>query len=253
MIESKKYDKSFFNVMENTSYESAKTIVPLVASLINPRTIVDVGCGTGVWLKAWLEKTNISDYLGIEGPYVDKSYFKVPPDKILLKDLKQPLGIDQRFDLAMSVEVGEHLPNSSAELFVRELTRLSDVVVFSAAIPGQEGTYHINLQYPEYWAAHFAKLDYVPVDCIRPQIWKDPSVEYWYQQNILCFVRKEKLQLYPALQPYAAATYPTFLTRIHPYLYELKVDQIQKTQSLFGFLNWKWYMFKRKYLKRNGK
>jgi SAM-dependent methyltransferase len=250
MIESSKYDKSFFTKLENNSAQSALTVVPIVADFIKPRSVIDVGCGTGMWLRAWHE-AGVEHYLGVEGPYVEKEMVKIPPEKILFRDLKQPTGITERFDLAMSVEVGEHLPDANAAGFVKELTSLSDVILFSAALPGQEGTYHINLQYPEYWAAHFKKFNYVPVDCIRPFIWNNPAVEYWYQQNILLFVKADKLYQYPALQPYAVNTNPGFLTRIHPFLYELKTTQIAKTSSLFGFLNWKWYLFKRKYLKKN--
>lgn len=50
-------------------------------------------------------------------------------------DLTKPLHLNRRFDLALSLEVAEHLPKKSAEIFVDTLCKLSDTIIFSAAIP----------------------------------------------------------------------------------------------------------------------
>ncbi|SEL50525.1 hypothetical protein SAMN04488505_102424 [Chitinophaga rupis] len=251
MIEAQKYDDRFFDLLEKNSYSSAQRVLPIVNGFIHPQSIIDVGCGSGVWLKVVSEELHIQDYQGVEGPYVKPETLKVPADKVLFKDLKQPLSLGRRYDLAISMEVGEHLPDSCARQFVGTLTSLSDVVLFSAAIPGQEGTYHINEQYPEYWAQLFVEQGYVPVDIMRPLLWKKEGVEYWYQQNTLLYVKKEALSRYPALQQTAEITNPQYLTRIHPALLDKKTRHINLTRSTWGFLNWKWYMFKRKYLKKN--
>ena len=64
------------------------------------------------------------------------------------RDLAQPLQIDRRFDLALSLEVAEHLPPECGSEFVQTLTDLSSVILFSAAIPFQGGTDHLNEQWP---------------------------------------------------------------------------------------------------------
>jgi hypothetical protein len=71
------------------------------------------------------------------------------------------------------------------------LTRLGQVVLFSAAIPHQGGTHHVNEQWPDYWAALFERHAYTVVDAIRPRIWNDPDVEWWYAQNTLLFVHRD--------------------------------------------------------------
>jgi hypothetical protein len=176
--------------------------------------------------------------------------FKVPSNKIILKDLKHSFEINEKFDLAMSLEVAEHLPKESAEKFIKELTLLSDVVLFSAAIPGQGGTHHINEQYPEYWAEIFKQQKYIPVDCIRPNIWNENGVEFWYKQNLLLFIKEESLVRYPSLAKYAEATYPHYLSRIHPVFFNLVNEHMRRTKNFVGFLNWKWYVFKKKYLNK---
>jgi hypothetical protein len=66
------------------------------------------------------------------------------------------------------------------------------VVLFSAAIPHQGGTAHLNEQWQAYWAAFFAQHGYVAVDCIRPRIYGNAKVEWWYRQNILIYCRPSK-------------------------------------------------------------
>ena len=251
MIEAQKYNNNFFTDLETESYQSARAVLPIVNRLIRPASVVDIGCGTGMWLKTWLEDIGVKDILGVEGPYVKPEMIKVPADKVIFRDLKNTLEIDRKFDLAMSLEVGEHLPASSADNFIQTLTSLSDVILFSAAVPDQGGTYHINEQYPEYWAAIFKKYGYIPVDCIRPEIYNNTRVEWWYQQNILLFIKETVIEKYTVLLNPAHLTHPGYLTRIHPDLYGLKVAQIKRTETAWGFINWKWYEFKCKYLKKN--
>lgn len=252
MIESKQYGDKFFQDMEMGSLRSARAVLPLVDDFFHPNSIIDVGCGTAVWLSVWENELKKDKIIGIEGPYVDKAMLKVSPAKVLFQDLKQQIGVNEKFDLAVCLEVAEHLPSSYAEKFAGELTRLSDVILFSAAIPGQGGTYHINEQYPEYWAEIFSKYDFIPVDCIRPLIWNNKSVEFWYKQNILVFIKKDVVYNYTSLESYLKATYPNYLARIHPDFFDSINEHMRRTFSLPGFLNWKWYLFKKKYLKRNG-
>jgi len=253
MIENKKYDDTFFDEMESSSYLSAKQIMPLVFGKIPFKSVVDIGCGTGVWLKVCQDDLGIDDILGVEGPYLNKEKTQIPFKYISFADLKEPLLLDRKYDLVLSMEVAEHLPASSADTFVDSLVKAGDFILFSAAIPGQQGTYHINEQYPEYWAAKFEQAGYATVDFIRKTVWKNSDVAWWYRQNILLFIKKERLNEFPELKAIANSTDPEFLTRIHPVIFDLKTKQIDKTSSFLGLLDFKWYEFKTKYLKKNVK
>jgi SAM-dependent methyltransferase len=179
MIEAKHYSDNFFLGHESGAYSSAKVILPLVNQVFHPRSVVDIGCGVGNWLKVWRDELGVADITGVEGPYISKDVLQIPKEQIVLQDLKQPLNLKRKFDLAMSLEVAEHLPESSADHFVDVLTGLSDVILFSASIPGQDGTYHINEQVPEYWAKKFIAKGYVAVDFIRDKVWNNEAVEWW--------------------------------------------------------------------------
>jgi SAM-dependent methyltransferase len=160
--------------------------------LLNPGSVVDVGCGVGTWLEAFRE-AGVTDVLGIDGDYVEREILQIPVDCFRAQDLSRPFDAERKFDLAMSLEVGEHLPSDSAEDFVESLTKLSSRVLFSAAIPYQEGANHINEQWPRYWAALFRRHGYMALDCLRDRFWNNADVAWWYSQNVLLYIHVDAL------------------------------------------------------------
>jgi SAM-dependent methyltransferase len=178
-----------------------------------PTSVVDIGCGVGTWLSVFRE-LGVAKTLGIDGAYVDTSQLLIDRDTFRSHDLSQPLRLDQTFDMAVSLEVAEHIPAASAQIFVDTLSSLAPLVLFSAAIPFQGGDNHINEQWPEYWIERFANRDYVGYDCIRPLVWDDPSVAYYYAQNAFIFVSRERLCAYPALSSLTPTAHP--LSCVHP-------------------------------------
>ena len=124
MVEAEKYKAGFFDEMEINSLRSAKVVLPLVNNLLHPGSVIDVGCGTGVWLDTWQKLFEIENFIGVDGPYLKPEMLKIPFEKFISKDLKQPLKFDKRFDLVMSLEVAEHLPFEDSEAFINSLTSL---------------------------------------------------------------------------------------------------------------------------------
>ncbi len=92
----------------------------------------------------------------------------------------------------MSFEVAEHLEEQFADVFIDNITKLSDVVVFSAAIPQQGGTHHVNEQWASYWTEKFRKKGYKASDCLRKYFWEDASINPLRRQNIMLYVKMEK-------------------------------------------------------------
>ncbi|WP_309714628.1 methyltransferase domain-containing protein [Armatimonas sp.] len=184
------YDSSFFDSIEGYAKTSALILHDMLKEIYSFDSVVDVGCGNGAWLSVFQEK-GVKTIKGIDGSYVDQSQLRIPKECFHPHDLTQPVSLNQRFDLAISLEVGEHLPEARAVSFVADIVAFSDVVLFSAALPGQGGTYHINEQWPTYWAHLFAQHDYVAFDCFRPRLWNRKNIAWYYAQNIVLYVKRE--------------------------------------------------------------
>ena len=212
------YTANFFSTSETGSSRSAKQTIPLLLEWIHPASVIDVGCGIGTWLAAFQE-CNITDLVGIDGDYVDREMLKIPKEKFQGMDLTQPFQIARTFDLAISLEVAEHLPDASAAGFVASLVQLAPIIVFSAAVPGQGGVEHVNEQWPEYWRDHFAHHDYILVDCIRYRLWHDEAILWHYRQNMLLFVRADSIRHYPEIYAYSQNAAPAPLSIVHPGMY----------------------------------
>ncbi|WP_256360400.1 class I SAM-dependent methyltransferase [Methylomonas koyamae] len=178
------YNDRFYDNQSTGSLKSAKAIVPIINEILSPQSVVDLGCGIGTWLSAFIEM-GIDDILGIDGPYVEKNKLLINEANFLAADLEKPILLDRKFDLAISLEVAEHIPDIAANTFVSSLTSLSDVIIFSAALPYQGGENHINEQWPEYWSDKFVAAGYTPIDYLRLKLWNDSDIEFWYRQNIL--------------------------------------------------------------------
>ena len=142
------YTEEFYEIVREGAKESAKEIIPIIFEFIQPKSVIDVGCGVGTWLSVF-QAHGVEDVWGIDGDYIDKNVLEIPEEKFLTFDLKNPFKLSRQFDLVVSLEVGEHLPQECAETFVESLTQLAPVILFSAAIPFQGGTDHVNEQWQD--------------------------------------------------------------------------------------------------------
>ena len=174
------YDSEFFTGRSETVSQSACAVVPVICDLLDPASVLDVGCGQGEWLDVF----DLDDLQGVD---------IAAPVPYLRHDLCEPLDLGRTFDLALCLEVGEHLPESAADALVDTIARHSRSVVFSAAVPGQEGKGHINCQPHEYWHEKFAERGYETHDLIRPRIANDWRVSPWYRDNIFVHLRDRRL------------------------------------------------------------
>lgn len=208
------YDAAFYDTIRPGIQASAAVVVPLVLELFEPRTVLDVGCGEGWWAHAFAALGGC-EVLGLDSP--NPGAVELLGGRFVPFDLTVSFGQMARVDLTVSLEVAEHLPEWRAGSFVADLCATSDLVLFSAAIPGQGGTGHINEQWPRYWADMFRYHGYAVSGALRWLIWGDERVENWYQQNLLIAARDP--QAFPSLfhgplaEPHAI---------VHPVLYDAR-------------------------------
>jgi SAM-dependent methyltransferase len=212
------YGSDFFRRLDAPTLDSARIVVPLLLTIIQPKSVADIGCGTGGWLSVFREH-GIEDVTGVDGDYVDRGLVHIPSERFIAADLRKPLHLGRRFDLVVCLEVAEHLPSKSADAFVAMLTDLAPVVLFSAAIPFQGGVGHVNEQWPDYWLERFEAKGFGLVDCLRSKIWADPSVQPYIAQNLFLYVANEYLATSDSLRKEQASTAGLPVRMIHPGVY----------------------------------
>jgi Methyltransferase domain len=200
---------------------SAETIIDILASFIEMDAVLDVGCGDGRWLSVCRTR-GTNTISGVDGPWTDPTRLLVPSEVLAIKELSEPFNLERRYDLAMSLEVAEHVANQFSEVFVENLIRHSDVILFGAAIPYQGGFRHINEQWQSYWAKLFAARGFVAYDPLRNQIWDNSNVHFWYRQNTILYVNTNNVKVNNMVTRYIVEKeiYQLPLDIVHPEKYE---------------------------------
>jgi hypothetical protein len=208
------YSAEFFDNQRDGSFASAAVILPQLIDIFQPRSLVDIGCGQGSWSKT-AAGLGIEDAVGVDGTWA-RPVLAIPADMFCAHDLSRPFDLERRFDLAISMEVGEHIGAADAATFVGNIVRHADAVVFSAAAPYQGGVHHVNEQWPDYWAAQFAHQGYRCFDFLRWRIWNDRRIATWYRQNLLIFANRQNAALIHRLETMAVDAVPAGVAVIHP-------------------------------------
>ena len=187
------YDRHFYRYIAPGSLRSAKVVIPLLQELL-PQTVtavLDVGCGVGSWLAVWKQRG--CRVTGVDGDYLPRKALLVDDDEFVAADLRSGLALGRRFDLVQCLEVAEHLPPAAAPGLVRDLCRHADLVLFSAAPPGQGGANHVNEQPYGYWRDHFQGQGFALYDVLRPRLAGQRRVAPWYRYNSFLYVREDAL------------------------------------------------------------
>ena len=181
------FDTAYFGWQGDSAERSARVVVPLLVERLRPASVVDVGCGSGGWLKVFAEH-GVDDVVGLDAPYVRPEALRIDPSSFVAQDLAEPFELERRFDLAISLEAAHYVPAERAPGLVASIARLAPAVLFGAAVPHQTGGPGRNHQWPGWWAALFADHGLRAVDWLRPLVWEDERVDWWYAQNTVLYL-----------------------------------------------------------------
>jgi SAM-dependent methyltransferase len=184
------YDHAYYERSADAKRVTMQHIADSIVRDTSPRTLVDVGCGGGFLLTA-LAQRGITCF-GLEYSQAGIDLCRSVGLDVRRFDLEHDTFDDRSFDVAVSMEVAEHLPATVADRFVDLLARVAPVVVFTAARPGQVGTDHVNEQPPEYWIERFAArgfaLNGTLADAWKRE-WETLGVIECYRDNLMVFSR----------------------------------------------------------------
>ncbi len=217
------YDAAYHAALQAGARRSAAVVLARVHALLAPASLVDFGCGSGEWL-AEAGALGIDDLCGVDGPWVEARTLEIAPELFTSADLSAPLDLGRRFDVALCLEVAEHLPAAAAPGLIDTLCAHAPVVVFSAAIPGQGGEGHVNEAWPSQWRDLFAARGFDGFDALRAPLWADERVEPWYRQNLLVFAARDHLARAPALAARLQAAVAGPLDLVHPAIFRTYRD-----------------------------
>ncbi len=186
------YNNSYYEELDKEALKSSSLIAQTISKAFSPKKVLDVGCGTGALLKAFKD-------IKIEG--IGLEYSEVALDICHSRDLKvikfdlerksviQNINQDS-FDLVISLEVAEHLPESVSDNYIDLLCSYGKVIIFTAATLGQGGTDHVNEQPHEYWINKFWVRNYI-FDQVLSFEWRNEwrirHIAPWYYNNLMIF------------------------------------------------------------------
>lgn len=218
---SHQYDSLFYRYQREGSLRSARVVLPLVMHACAVRSVLDIGCGAGAWLSV-ADSLGIKEIAGVDGDYVDRSMLLVSPANFTPRDISKPFDAGRTFDLVQCLEVAEHVSPASSDTLVNNIVRHGQIVLFSAAVPGQGGEDHINERPYEYWRDLFAARGYRLFDFVRSRIVDNPDVEPWYRHNLMLFAHDSVI---PNLSAEVASTRVADSAKIRdfsPLMYRLR-------------------------------
>ena len=215
------YNDKFYG--DNISrIESSKEILSYLFKILRPNSVLDVGCGRGVWLKV-SKDLGAKIIYGVDGEWNNG---KQIDKEIVFKsiNLNNNFDLNKKFDLTLCLEVVEHLEKNSSENIISSLTNTSDIILFSAAFKYQGGVGHLNENLHSYWADIFHKKNYLPFDLIRPVFWDNEKVSYWYRQNTFLYVKKNSPQFEKIKMNFNYIKNYKFMDSVHPEMFFRKIE-----------------------------
>ena len=181
-------------------------VIPYILRELQPKSIIDIGCGYGSFLKVLKDK-GYKEVLGVDCEKCKDNLLE--PNEFRIANLENELTFEKRFDTALCLEVAEHIDEQYSDNLIKTLVNASDNIVFSAAAPGQKCIGHVNCQWPSYWKKKFEQYGYVMLDVFRTPMWNDNSIPWWYRQNMFLVVKNVN-------EKYNAPIYTEIQDKIHP-------------------------------------
>lgn len=197
MLSKLKYKNKYYQRHRDLTLSSAKKIIQLFPNTFNPKSVLDIGCGTGEWMSLFKTKYPSCNLVGIDGHWIKSDDLICKDIDLFNLDLSSDLTskvFEKKYDLIICLETITDLSEQCGDNLIEKICKSSDICLFSSGTPVQTHTPHKNRQWQSYWRSLFEKNGFKVLDVIRPAIWNDNDVGAWYRQNCFLFVEKSWLK-----------------------------------------------------------
>ena len=149
--------------------------------------VIDIGCGDGSYV-SYLEATeryNIYAF-GYDG---NPETARITNGECLIQDFTVPVALG-RYELVLSLEVGEHIPRKYEDVFIDNIIQSAkDHIILSWAIEGQGGDGHVNCRNNDYIVGKMENKGYLlnryETDSIR-----EASHLSWLKNTLMVFQKE---------------------------------------------------------------
>jgi hypothetical protein len=185
-----KYTSNFYESVADRADVASEAIFSIFFRAIKVASIKDIGCGNGIWLRQTLEIGSVKNRIGYDLPSALESAAPFSNKDIVFNEINlESKNYDfMSTDLALCLEVAEHVSSESAVRLIESICRSSKYVIFSAATPGQGGYNHINERSFNYWVSLFEANGFVGFDVFREKIQQDHRIPFFYRNNVFLFI-----------------------------------------------------------------
>ncbi|CAM8619743.1 AdoMet_MTases domain containing protein [Candidatus Planktophila versatilis] len=189
-----RYTKNFYDSVSHRAIIPAQISSLVIAGSIEPNSVIDIGSGQGVWLRTisdvfpTVTRAVAIDIQPHQSPFFEELQSTSINFQFVESDFENFSRLPkENFDIAICLEVLEHLTPQTAVEVAEDIGRKCSFVIFSAAILGQGGTGHINERKFEYWMDLMREQGFVALDVFRPILSVSEDVPSYYKQNMMLF------------------------------------------------------------------
>ena len=182
----------WLRLVSTTPIEEAHAVADILYEEYEPDSVIDFGCGLGRYLTGF--QAHGARVHGVEGFSEAREHAEIPNDALTIHDLREPLALEEQYDLALCIETAEHIPPKFDDVLVDTITSAAPRVVFTAAPPGHGGTHHVNEAPREYWIEKFQSKGFSyaaeEADRLQESIRSEVDNAEWVGDRLFIFSRR---------------------------------------------------------------
>jgi predicted TPR repeat methyltransferase len=185
------YDEQYFGERMGWKDEVYSVIAQSIIKHFDPKSLIDIGCGNGVLLES-LRAYNVTTK-GIEGSINGVQICTTKGLNVAQYDLRKKIVHTDTFDVAVSIEVAEHIEEEYVDIFIDNVCSFSDTIILTASPVDDGGVYHHNVKDKTYWKEKFLERNYyevVYVDFLCDLVESIPPRREYLYNNMIVFKRK---------------------------------------------------------------